>query len=412
MTSQPHILILGAGLTGHSAAVTARAAGFEGRLTLIGDEPRRPYDRTPLSKAVLQGRRDTSDLFFDTEASYRERGITLRTGERATCVDFEQRRVALDSGDTVHYDRLLIATGASPIRLRDPGFDLPGVHYMRQVPDAEAIRDDLAQASHVLVVGAGFIGSEVAASARTLGKDVTLVDLLSAPMVAAFGKSVAEICAEMHQRQGVDLRMNDRVVELRGTGRVEEAVLASGARVPCDLVVVGVGVTPNVEPFASSALEIDNGIVVDEFCESSIPGVFAAGDIANWWHPEVERRFRVEHFDNAGTQGAAAGMSLAGNPEPFAPVPYFWSDQYDTNIQFAGYPGTNYQTAIRGTLDDHEFTAFYVEDGKVRAAVTFNRPRELRPCRRLVAADVYVDIGVLCDPDTDLRKFVREAAAG
>jgi 3-phenylpropionate/trans-cinnamate dioxygenase ferredoxin reductase component len=408
MPARPHCVILGAGLAGHSAAVTARALGYHGDLTLIGAEPDRPYDRTPLSKAVLQGKREPSDLYFETEDGYEQQGITLRAGERASRIDFEERRVWLESGETLAFDRLLIATGASPIRLNDPGFDLPGVHYLRTIPDAIAIQDDLARASRVLVVGAGFIGSEVAASACLLGKDVTLVDMLSAPMTAALGEQVAGICAEIHRDRGVTLRMGERVVALHGSERVEEAELASGDRIECDMVVVGVGVRPKVDLFDGSALEVDNGIVVDEYCETSIPGVFAAGDIANWWHPEIERRLRVEHFDNAGTQGAAAGKSLAGQREPFAPVPYFWSDQYDTNIQFAGYPGERYQTAIRGNLDDREFTAFYLENGLVRAAVTFNRPRELRPCRRLVAAGVYVDIDTLCDPDTDLRAFVRD----
>src|SRR5919199_118069 len=265
MTTAPVAVILGGGLAGHHAAIALRNAEFDGEVILIGAEPVRPYDRTFLSKAFMQGARESDGLFFESEDEYADWEIDLLPSTRATAVDFAARRLTLDSGETLGFDKLLVATGASPVRLRQPGFDLPGVHYLRTLTDAEAIRAGIEAGTRVVVVGASFIGSEVAASARTLGAAVTLVDPVSAPMTTALGEEVGKVFAGIHQAHGVDLRMGTRVVKLRGHGRVEEAVTAEGDHIPCDLVVVGVGVRPETELFAGTGLEIDNGIVVDQF---------------------------------------------------------------------------------------------------------------------------------------------------
>jgi 3-phenylpropionate/trans-cinnamate dioxygenase ferredoxin reductase component len=404
-----HLVIIGGGLTGHSAALSARHNGYDGRITILSEEPDLPYDRTPLSKAVLQSKREPSELGFQPDGDYSGDDINVLSETRAEGVDFENRRITVSHGDPVEFDDLLIATGARPIHLTGPGFDLDGVHYLRTIHDAGAIKADLENAESVAVIGAGFIGSEVAASARTLGKTVTLIDMADAPMSGALAPEICEVCTAIHEDQGTQLRMNSRVEELRGSGRVEKVILDDGSTIECDMVLVGVGVRPNVELFEDSGLEIDNGIVTDEFCRTSIPNVYAAGDVANWWHPELKQRLRIEHFDNAGSQGKFAGQVIAGiAEEPFAPVPYFWSDQYDTNIQYAGFASPDREVVIRGKPEERSITGFYLDSGIIIAAVTINNAREFRSCRRLVEARAKIDPETLRNPETDIRKLSRE----
>lgn len=409
MTSQKHLVILGGGLTGHAAALAARHNDYPGRITIVSDEANPPYDRTPLSKAVLQGKKEPDELGFQPDGDYSSDDITVLTATRAAGVDFDTRRVDLSGSETLEYDDLLIATGTRPITLNNAGFDLDGVHYLRTIDDAKAIQSDLAESQRVVVIGAGFIGSEVASSARTLGKDVTLVDMLEAPMSSALHPDITSVCAAIHQDQGVELRMSSRIDEVRGDGRVKQAILSDGTIIDCDMVVVGVGVRPNVEIFADTNLQVDNGVVTDEFCRTNIPNVYAAGDVANWWHPELQQRMRIEHFDNAGSQGAHAGKMIAGaTDEPFAPIPYFWSDQYDTNIQWAGHAPDDSEVVIRGNPDERAITAFYLKTGAICAAVTVNQAREFRSARRLVSARAEIDSATLASPDTDIRKLSRE----
>ncbi len=409
MSTPRHLVILGGGLTSHSAALAARHNGYDGSIVIATDESHPPYDRTPLSKAVLQGTRDTADLGFQPDVDYETDGIQLLTGTTASAVDTTSRRVRLSDGETLQYDDLLFATGASPVHLNGPGFELDGVHYLRTIPDAERLKDSLTGARRVLVIGAGFIGSEVAASARSLGAEVILADLAPVPLSAALHPDLSSIVAAIHQDHGVELRLRTSVQELRGTQRVEEGVFDDGSPVECDLVVVGVGVQPNVTLAEDAGIRVENGIVTDEYCRTSAPDVYAAGDVANWWHPGLGQRIRIEHFDNAGAQGTHAGKVIAGGDvEPFAPVPYFWSDQFDTNIQYAGYPKADCDVIIRGDPESRSVTGFYLRNGEMQAAVTINRAREFRAVRRLVAARAMIDPRTLQDPETDIRKLSRE----
>lgn len=413
MTGKSTFVIVGAGLAGHSAAMTLRLTGYDGRLIMIGDEPARPYERPPLSKAFLQGKKPKAELFFQSEEGYAEREIELRLDQRVTDLDAGSRRLSFDDGSSLAFDRLLLATGSSPIRLRQPGFDLPGVHYLRTIHDSHQLGDELRDGGRrVLVVGAGFIGSEVAASARMLGNDVTLIDLLPSPMAGALGETIGNLFARIHADHGVTMRMGERVEELRGGDRVEEAALASGERIPCDVVVVGVGVRPNDALARVAGLTVENGIQVDGRCETSAPGIFAAGDVANWLHPDIGERLRVEHYDNAAMQGAAAARSMLGESDVYAPLPYVWSDQYDVNLQYVGFPTEWHEIVVRGDLDAAEATIFFMRDERVHAAATINRPRDLRSARRLCEARAVVDPATLADADTDLRALSRQMKQG
>lgn len=412
MTARPTFVIIGAGLAGHSAAMTSRLTGFDGRVVLVGDEPVRPYERPPLSKAFLQGKKSLDELFFQPEADYTAQEIELMLGRHASGIDIANQSVTFDDGDALAFDKLLLATGASPIQLRQPGFDLSGVHYLRTAADSTYLGQELQGGGcHVLVIGAGFIGSEVAASARMLGNEVTLIDLLHAPLAGALGDVIGNLFAEIHRRHGVDLRMAKRVTELRGSDRVEEALLESGERIPCDLVVVGVGVRPNVDLARQAGLAVDNGIVVNEFCETSARGIYAAGDVANWLHPDIGERLRVEHYDNAAMHGAAAARSMLGQADPYAPLPYVWSDQYDVNLQYVGFPTEWHDIVVRGDTATPEVTVFFMRDGHVHAAATINRPKELRSARRLCETRAIVDPATLADPNTDLRALSRQVNA-
>lgn len=400
-------VILGGGLAGHSAAETLREAGFDGRIVVIDAEPVRPYDRTLLSKAFLQGKREADNLFLRPTEHYAGLEVEILLHARATAVDPAARRITINGRDTIEFTKLLIATGAKPIRLSLPGFDLPGVHYLRTLAEAISIRSELVGAARVLVVGAGFIGSEVAAVARGLGHEVTLADPLSAPMMGALGGRIGGVFGQLHRRHGVDVRMGSGVAELRGGGRVEEAVLTGGERIPCDLVIVGIGVRPEVGLFQGTDVLLDNGVVVDEYCRSNLPNIYAAGDVAHWWHPGIGRRLRVEHFDNAALQGTAAGWSMAGTPKSYRPLPYFWSDQYDINLQYVGYAGPSEQLVLRGDIEEPSFSAFYLVHERLQAAVMVNRPRDVRPARRLVEMATRLEPGALADPTMDLRSLAK-----
>jgi 3-phenylpropionate/trans-cinnamate dioxygenase ferredoxin reductase subunit len=406
------IVVVGAGLTGYSAATTLRLSGYDGPLTLVGDEPVPPYERPPLSKAVLQGKRDASDLLFQPADEYERLGIDLRLGRRATGIDTDRRHAHLDD-EAIPFGKLLIATGASPVRLSQPGMDLPGVHYLRTMADARALSAEFESGKRLLVIGAGFIGCEVAASARARGLEVTMVDLLAEPMERSVGKEVGQIYAAIHRHRGVELRMRDKVAELRGHDRVEEAVLESGQRLPCDLVVIGVGVRPEMAWLEGSGIALERGLVVDEYCQTSVEGIYAAGDVASWWHPGIERRLLVEHYDNAALQGAAAARVMLGQAQPYAPLPYFWSDQYDVNLQYVGYPGRWDRLVFRGSaeIETLSLTVFYLAHGIVRGAITINRPRDLRSARRLCETGARIDPAVLADPDVDLRALSRQVQA-
>ena len=390
-------VVVGANLAGGRAVETLRAEGFDGRIVLIGAEPDRPYERPPLSKEVLRG--ESEPVFLRPEDWYASHEIELRLGLRADAL--LDSSVVLSTGEQVAFDACLLATGGRPRRLHEA--DRPSVHYLRTMRDAIALRDALASKPGVVVVGAGFIGAEVAASARTVGCDVTMIEVLDVPLARVLGPELGDIYARIHRDHGVDLRLGEGVEEITADG----VIGTSGKAYPADLVVVGVGIEPNVELAANAGVSCENGVVVDEFCRTSAANVFAAGDVANRPDEFSGSRIRAEHFQNAQNQGVAAARNMLGHGEPFREVPWFWSDQYEVNLQTLGHPSASHDRVTRGRLDDLDFIAFDLAGDRIVAAVAMNRGRDIAAARRLIERRVSVDRGQLADEDRPLRDLLR-----
>lgn len=383
------VAVVGASLAGIRFAETLRRSGYDGPLTLIGDEPHAPYDRPPLSKQVLAGTWETDKTRLQDDAALAALGVDLRLGQRAVSFDASTRTIGLADGTEVTADGVLIATGARTRTL--PGANgLAGVYTLRTLDDCLAIKAELADdPRRVVVVGAGFIGAEVAATARQGGHDVTLIEAAAAPLDRVLGAEMGMVCADVHRDHGVDLRLGVGVDALTGEDAVTGVRLADGSVVPADVVVIGIGVVPNTEWLLGSGLTIDNGVVCDETCLAGT-GVVAAGDVARWPNPTFDGELmRVEHWDNAVDQGMhAANRLLAGNGpgEPFGPVPWFWSDQYDRKIQLAGRPRPDDTVEIvNGSIEERRFAALYGRNGRVMAVLGMNRPRQVMQFRSLIA---------------------------
>lgn len=382
------LIVVGASLAGLRGVEAVRRDGFDGAITLIGDEPHTPYDRPPLSKQVLSGDWDADKTGLADDDRLTELDVTFRSGVAATAFDAASRTVTLADGSSLSADGVMIATGARTRTI--PGTDgLAGVHTLRTLDDSLAIRADLEAAPRrVVVVGAGFIGAEVAATARERGLDVSIVEMAEVPLERAIGAAAGEVVADVHRDHGVDVRLGVGVSAIEGDGRVERVTLDDGTVLEADVVVVGVGVQPNTEWLEGSGLTIDNGVVCDETCLAA-PGVTAAGDVARWPNPLFDEMMRVEHWDNAVEQGThAARRLLAEDPgEPFAPVPWFWSDQYDRKIQLAGRCRPDDVTElVTGSFEERRFALIYGREGRITAVLGFNRPRHVMKFRQLIAA--------------------------
>jgi 3-phenylpropionate/trans-cinnamate dioxygenase ferredoxin reductase subunit len=369
------VIVVGASIAGFGAAAELRAGGFAGCLRVIGDEPIRTYERPPLSKGILAGDDEATTAW--QAATDDELGIDWLLSERAVALDVGERTVTLGSGERLGYDGLVIATGASARRLRGQP-ELAGIHVIRSLDDSLGLRSALdAEAERVVVVGAGFIGAEVAATCRTRGHEVTLVEPLEQPLLRAVGPTVGAAVAELHRDHGVDLRLGVGVTAVEGGDRVERVRLSDGSVVAADVVVVGIGVTPNTGWLEGSGLQLDDGVVTDATCLVA-PGIVACGDVARWDSPRYGP-VRIEHWDNAVDMGRAAGRRLLAEldpdrtPEAYDPVPWFWSDQYDVRIQVAGRPAGDMVIAD-GAIEDGRFVALYGHDGRVLGALGWNWP--------------------------------------
>jgi 3-phenylpropionate/trans-cinnamate dioxygenase ferredoxin reductase subunit len=408
----PVFVIIGASLAGAIAAATLRQHGFDGEVILIGAEPQPPYERPPLSKQYLRSEVAFEKALVRPAAFYGQNRIELRLGTRATHVDPIGRTVTLDTGAHLGYDKLLIATGVTNRRPAFPGLQLPGVFDLRSVVDADALRTEIVAGRKAVVIGMGFIGCEVAASLRQKGVDVVSIDPSPSPLFRVLGGQVGQVIAAMHSDHGVQTLFEDVVTRFDGHGRLERVITKSGRRIDCDFAVVGVGVEPAVDVVAGSGIEVDNGILVDEYCRTNIDGVYAAGDVANHYQPRLGRRLRVEHWQNAMQQATAAARSMLGRGQPYEPVHWFWSDQYDVNLQYAGFHRQAEHIVVRGNLEQRSGLAFYLNQGRIDAVVALNRGKELRRAMPLIAARALVDPRQLADEDIDLRSLAGPPVAG
>ena len=401
-TMSDTFVIVGAGLAGAKAAETLREEGFDGRVVLLGAEPHRPYERPPLSKDYLRGEADRDAAYVHPEDFAAKRDVELRTSTSVRALDLGGRAVELDGGERVDFARLLLAPGAEPRRLGVHGAQLEGVHYLRTFEDSDALRAAIERGGHAVVVGAGWIGCEVAASARTKGMDVTVVEPLAAPLERVLGRELGDIYAAIHRDHGVQLLTGTGVEAIEGAQRAERVRLTGGRTLECDLVVVGIGVTPRTELAAQADLEVENGVVADERLRTAAEGVFVAGDVANAWHPLFGRRLRVEHWHNAIEQGSAAARGMLGADEPYDRIPYFFSDQYDVGMEYAGHAERWDDIVFRGDVDGREFVAFWLHQGRVVAGMNVNVWDVTDQIQALIRAGTRVDLAQLRDPDVEL----------
>jgi NADPH-dependent 2,4-dienoyl-CoA reductase/sulfur reductase-like enzyme len=395
-----HIVVVGSSIAGVAAADAVRAAGFEGIVTLVGAEKHVPYDRPPLSKQLLDGRKSITDIALRPEGHYAERSVELRLGQAAVSLDPTVREVVLADGSHLRYDGCIVATGARA-RLPWPRPHAAGLHVLRSQDDACALQRDLERRPRVVVVGAGFIGLEVAASARTLGCAVTVVEMATTPLAGALPQEIGQRIVQLHEMEGVRVRCGAGVRSVKvGPAGVEGVLLTNGMTVPADVVVVGAGVVPEVEWLRSSGLSMDDGIACDRFCATDAPGVYAAGDVARWHNELFDERIRVEHWTNAVEQGRAAGMNLVADLDgrrdermPFAPVPYFWSDQYGAKLQFAGRARPD-DDLVELNDGPRGFVAIFTRGARLRGVFGINAPRQVALGRRLVAQGCDVEDAV------------------
>jgi 3-phenylpropionate/trans-cinnamate dioxygenase ferredoxin reductase subunit len=415
-TGAQTVVIVGTGFAGGNAAVTLREEGWRGRIVLLGAEPTIPFGRPPLSKTYLRGEEDLSAWYVKPADWYGAHDIELRTNTTVRHVDTALKQLLLADGTALDYDRLVLCTGGSNRQLEVPGASLPGIYQLRSLAQCEAIRQAAQPAAHAVIVGMGFIGSEVAASLRQMGLEVTAVLPGAAPLAKVLGPEVATVLASIQQEHGVHLVTNDQVTGFEGRGRVERVLTANGLRLDCDLVVVGIGIQPNVDALSGSGVALDNGILVNAQCQTNVPDIFAAGDVANVLHP-LFGRVRVEHFNNAEKQGRAAARALLGSSAAYEYIYSFWSDQYEHKVEYVGYTRRWDRLVMRGSGENRTFLAFYLSQGIMQAAFGLNRggdpeleaDSELRACQELIGNRTRLSEEALADDRVDLRSLQSAA---
>jgi 3-phenylpropionate/trans-cinnamate dioxygenase ferredoxin reductase component len=412
-TGPEPMMIVGGGLAGGNAAAALRDEGFRGQVVIVSQEPGVPFGRPPLSKTYLRSEEDLTDWYVRPAGWYEAHDVTL-VRSTVAAIDATAHTLVLDSGRELRYHKVLLATGGRNRRLPVPGADLPGIHYLRTLADCDAIKREAVPGRRAVVVGMGFIGCEVAASLTQLGVGVTAIFPGRSPLERVLGEQVGAVMGAIHRAHGVRLLTGAQVAAFEGDGRLEAVGTADGGRVACDFAVAGVGIKPDMPPVTGPPIGLDNGILVDERCRTSVADVYAAGDVANHLHP-VFGRVRVEHYNNAEKQGAAAGRSMLGSPAPYDYIHSFWSDQYEHKIEYVGHATSWDDFAVRGSLEEGRLVGFYLSAGVVRAAVGLDRggdpeldhDSEMAACARLVAQRARPERGPLTDENTDLWSLVR-----
>lgn len=411
MTDSRCFIVIGAGQAGAWIAKTLRSEKFEGRILLVGDEPYLPYERPPLSKAALLGEVEAESCFFWQEQIYRDLNIEVLPGRKVTAINRSSKHVSLDGGEILKYDKVAIATGARPRLLATDGATLPGIHYLRNMDDMLAIRSDLTAQDpsvNVLIVGGGWIGLEVAATLSKLGLNPVVVESADRLCARVVTPAISQWMMKLHQDNDVSIKLGVGVEEFLGNGQIERALLTNGEQIECTLAIVGIGVLANVELAVAARLSVGDGIIVDSFCRTSDPDIFAAGDVA--FHPNslLARNVRLESWENAQNQGIAAAKSMLDQGEAYSEVPWFWSDQYDANIQMIGMPESWEEVATRESPVETSFINMYLKGGMIIGAISVNRPRELRLAKRLMQRRTRVSSDELNNPDVNLQALLKK----
>jgi 3-phenylpropionate/trans-cinnamate dioxygenase ferredoxin reductase component len=409
--SKQTFVIVGASLAGAKAAEELRERGFDGRVVLIGAEAERPYERPPLTKDYLRGESEREKAHVHPADYYEQSDIELMTSATVTSIDPGGSQVKLDDGRELSYDKLLLTTGAEPRRIELPGAGLDGIHYLRTLADCDALRARLDEGGRVAVIGAGWIGSEFAASARQRGLEVTVIDPLALPNERIFGAEIGMFYRDVHVQHGVEMLLGQGLEAFEGDGTVARVRTGAGRVVECDFAVVGIGIAPRTQLAKDAGLGVDNGVVANPSLETTAPDIFAAGDVVNARHPFYNRHIRVEHWANALNQGPAAARAMLEEDVSYDRIPYFFSDQYDVGMEYSGHATNWDEVVFRGDRDGGEFIAFWLTDGRVVAGMNVNVWDVNQHVQELIRSRQPVDVAALTDPDTPLDSLVAEPTA-
>ena len=394
------IVIVGAGHAAGQAAASLRQAGNEEEIVIIGDEAHIPYQRPPLSKAYLAGEQGIERVYLRPEKFYQDRNVTVTLNTTVNAIDTDAKTATTDAGDTIGYDRLLLATGGRPRKLNIPGSDLRGIHYLRTIADVDTIRSEFAAGRKLVIVGGGYIGLEVASVAVKNGLEVHVLEMEERILQRVTTPGMSAYYHQLHTGRGVNIHTSTTVSGFSGE-RAVEAVLCGEESFPADLVIVGIGIIPNVEVAEAAGIECNNGIVVDDHCRTSAADVYAAGDCTNHPNPLLNRRLRLESVPNAMEQARVAAANMCGGDKVYASIPWFWSDQYELKLQMVGFSSDGDHQIVRGDMDANQFAVFYLKGDKVVAADAVNSPKEFMICKQLIGR--AVDQEALADPETDLK---------
>ncbi len=405
--SSDQIVIVGAGQAGGWCAKTLRDEGFAGPIVMLGDELYPPHERPPLSKQVLLGEAEPETTHLWPADQWSALGVDFRAGTCVAKIVPAEHAVETAKGERIEYDKLMLAMGSRPRLLAVPGAELRGVFYLRYLGDTLAIRERLVEGARLVVIGGGWIGLEVAAAAKKRGAKVTVVEAADRLCARALAPDMSDAVLRLHTSHGIDVRLNATVARLEGDKEVARVVLGDGSAIDCSAVVVGVGIVPNIELAQEAGLAVENGIVVDERGQTSDPDIFAAGDCSNHPNPLLGRRVRLESWENAQNQAIAAAKAMLGKGDAYAEIPWFWSDQYDANIQLVGLPETWDETATRGDPNGFEFVTFYLHQGRIIGAAGINTGRDVRFARRLIQNNVTATAAELADPKVKLQSLAK-----
>ena len=399
-----HCVIVGASHGGSQAALRLRKLGWAGKVTIVGEEPRLPYHRPPLSKDYLKGAKTADSIHLAAEANYQNNDIHLRLGTRAAEIDRENRRLRLDGGESLPYSHLVLAVGSKPRELLLPGASLDGVHYLRNMDDVDRIRSGVREGRRAVVIGGGYIGLEVAASLRMLGMEVTVLEALPRVLQRVTCETVSEFFTRVHREESVDIRTDTMVSAVLGNGNVSGVELANGEVIETNLVVVGIGIVPDTSLAEAAGLDVDNGIAVDEHARTSDHAIYAIGDCTCFYHPRYGRKVRLESVQNANDQAIVAAQAIAGMPAPYDTVPWFWSDQFDVKLQIAGLAqGADEQVVRRDPAAGRKMSVLYLKDRKLLAVDALNRPQDFVFGKKLILENAALDVAKLSDPGVELK---------